>query len=182
MRKQLYQSIIAQLKLIQVDENGNYYTALTPSPQGEGAGGEVAIRHFDVWNNQIRYIADETPFALPAVFLQFQPIQWEQRSKGIRAADVSLTLHVITRHRAGGSQSLTQLNFFDLLDAINANLYGLKADFFRNLVSTASATDHDHDELIDSQETYTVQLTDKSAVKPVVTVTPTPVVNVGFPE
>jgi len=178
MRKQLYQSIIAQLKLIQLDVQGKYITATTLD------NAKSAIRTFDVWNNNIRYIADELPFALPAVFLQFQPIQWEQRSKGVRAADVGLTLHIITANRAPSSNKVgheTQaLAFFDLLDAINANLYGLKSDFFRNLVSTSSATDHDHDELIDSQETYTVQLTDKSAVKVLPTVTATPVVSVGF--
>ena len=178
MRKQHYQSIIAQLKLIQCGQGGMppFITASTLD------NAKSAIKHFDVWNNQVRYIGDELPFALPAIFLQFQPITWEQRSKGVRAADVSLTLHIITANRAPSANKhgyeTKALEFFDLLDAINANLYGLKADYFRNLVSTSSATDHDHDELIDSQETYTVQLTDKSAVRTVVTVTPAPIVNV----
>lgn len=178
MRKKLYLSIISQLKLIQLNEQGKYFTAT------EIDDAKSAIKHFDVWNNQVRYILDELPFSLPAVFIEFLPIQWEQRSKGVRAADVRLILHVITPNRAPSANKLGReeqaFAFFDLLDAINANLYGLKADFFRNLVSTASATDHDHDELIDSQETYTVQLTDKSAVRPVVKVTPAPVVNTSF--
>jgi len=176
MRKQLYQAIIAQLSLIQVNNQDQYITA------AELDSSKSAIKHFAIWNNQLQYLADEQPFPLPAVFLQFNPILWEQRSKGIRAADVSLTLHVITRHIAGGSQSLTQPNiaFFDLLDAINANLYGLRADFFRNLVSTSSATDHNHAELIDSQETYTVQLTDHSAMRPILKAAPQPIVNTSF--
>lgn len=178
MRKQLYLSIIAQLKLIQKNELGAYITADTLN------AAKSAIKTFDIWNNQLQYIETEIPFDLPAVFLQFHPITWEQRSKGVRAADVSLTLHVVTANRAPSANKLGReteaFAFFDLLSAINANLYGLKADFFRNLISTGSDTDHDHADLIDSQETYTVQLTDKSAVKPVVKVEAAPIVNTEF--
>ena len=178
MRKQLYLAIIAQLSLIRIDSDGNYYTdTLTPPAEGseDVPVDLVAITHFDVWNNNIKYIADELPFSLPAVFIQFQPIQWEARSKGVRAADVSFTLHVITRHNAAHYSD--SLEFLDLLSAINAALYNLKGDFFRNMVSTTSTTDHDHDDLIDSMETYTVQLTDTTAVRTqILAPAPTPVV------
>lgn len=186
MRKQLYLAIIAQLKLIKLDNNGKYYTWVTPTPvQGEPpvVEPESAIKHFDIWNNNLQYIEETQPFDCPAVFLQFQPITWEPRSKGVRGADVSVTLHIITANRAPSAKEhgheIKALEFFDLLDAINYNLYNLKGDFFRYLTSLSSATDHDHDELIDSMETYSVQVTDKSAVKvQSIVIAPTPKITI----
>lgn len=186
MRKQLYLAIIAQLKLIQLNSQGKYITAPVPvtNPEKIAAKAKQVIKTFDVWNNQLDYIEEEPPFALPAVFLEFLPIQWEARSKGVRGADVSLTLHVVTANRAPSKGTLgmeTQaFAFFDLLDAINYNLYNLKGDFFRYLTSAASATDHNYSEIIDSQETYTVQLTDKSAVRTVALVPAAPTVTTSF--
>jgi hypothetical protein len=178
MRKKLYLSIIEQLRLIQLDEQGKYITALTLDDK------KSVIKHLDIWNNNLQYIEQEPPFPTPALFLQFQPITWEIRSKGLRAADVAVTLHVVTSNIAPSnhkSQYETKaFEFLDLLDAINANLYGLKGDFFRNLVSTTSSTDHDHAELIDSLETYNVQVTDTSAVKVLPTTYVAPVVTTGF--
>ena len=178
MRKQLYLAIISQLKLIQLNDQGKYITATTLDDK------KSSIKHFDIWNNNLQYIEETPPFDCPAVFLQFQPITWEARSKGVRGADVSVTLHVITANRTPSAKELNHetkaLAFFDLLDAINYNLYNLKGDFFRYLTSISSATDHDHDDLIDSMETYSVQVTDNSAVKILPTVSVTPVVSVGF--
>jgi len=178
MRKQLYLAIISQLKLIQLNDQGKYITATVMDTK------KSVIKHFDIWNNNLQIIEEEIPFNRPAIFLQFQPITWEARSKGIRGADVNVTLHVITDNRAPSAKELNHeikaLEFFDLLDAINYNLYNLKGDFFRYLTSTGSATDHDHDDLIDSLETYSVQVTDNSAVKIFPTVPASPVVNVGF--
>jgi len=186
MRKQLYLAIISQLRLIQLNESGKYITVKEPVTDAEKASvkAKSAIKHFDIWNNNLEWIEQEPAFDMPAVFLQFQPIIWEQRSKGARAADVSVTLHVVTPNRAPSAHEKNYetkaFAFFDLLDAINANLYNLKGTFFRNLVSTGSSTDHDHADLIDSLETYTVQCTDNSAVATPITATATPQVTTGF--
>jgi len=117
MRKQLYLAIISQLKLIQLNDQGKYITATTLDNK------KSSIKHFDIWNNNLQYIEETPPFDCPAVFLQFQPITWEARSKGVRGADVSVTLHVVTANRAPSAKELNHetkaLEFFDLLDAIN---------------------------------------------------------------
>lgn len=178
MRKELYIAIVNQLKKIQIDESGKYITAAAVDES------KSVIKEFDLWNNQVSYPDEAGIYSRPAIFIQFHPITWESRSKGIRAADVTITLHIITDFRAPSSKNKgyesQALQFFDLLNAVNAALYNLKGDFFRNLVSTGSATDDNHYELLDSQETFTVQVTDKSAVKTVVTTPAAPVVDVGF--
>ena len=185
MRKQLYTALVAQLSLIQKNTAGAYITAAVPvtNQQKADAKAKAVIKHFDIWNNQIDNIEIDVPFDRPAIFLQFQPIQWEQRSKGVRAADVNVTLHVITELRqptnTKSGYETKAFEFFDLLDAINYNLYGFKGDFFRNLLSVSSTTDHDHSDILDSQETYSIMCTDKSAVRTVVLAPtpPAPVIN-----
>lgn len=186
MRKQLYNALIAQLGLIQKDIHGAYITAPVPvtNQQKADAKAKAVIKHFDIWNNQIENIEIDIPFERPAIFLQFQPIQWEQRSKGIRGADVGVTLHVVTDLRQPSNSKSgyddKAFEFFDLLDAINYNLYGLKGDFFRNVIAVSSATDHDHADILDSQETYSIQCTDHSAVRSVILAPATPRVNASL--
>ena len=149
MRKQLYLAVIDRLKQIK-DENG-----------------EPKIKHFDLWNEQVAFIEQEAPFDLPAVFIEFLPIQWRTANDGTQTADVQFRLHIVTPFRgAAGDNSMYQteaLELFDLLDVVNKTLFKMSGDCFRSTMRIRSDTNHNHEELVESLETFQVCVSDISA-------------------
>ncbi|MDR1370924.1 MAG: hypothetical protein LBJ72_12505 [Dysgonamonadaceae bacterium] len=154
MRKFIYQSIIEKLKEIK-DESGN-----------------PVILHFDIWNNNLVYIQEEQAFYTPAVFIEFQPIQWRHQGGGAREAAVGIVLHVVTQRNEptlnDGRYEERALRFFDLLTDINRVLHGhfkSGVEFGHDaLTATQSNTDHDFDELQENIEIFTCHAQDVSAM------------------
>lgn len=146
MRKKLYLAIIERLKEL-TDEHGNRL-----------------IKHFDLWNMNVEFIELETAFEMPAVFVEFTPIEWKTLGGGVQQANVSLNLHVVTAYSgsaAEGSDFQTDaIAYFDLLDKIHHHLFGLKGTGFNALKRTGSATNHNHEEIIESIETYETMVID----------------------
>lgn len=129
---------------------------------------ESTIKHIDLYNNQLTYIETEQPFDTPAVFIEFQPIEWSGLLHGVKEAVVRVILHVVTDSRVGTwSDAVARLS---LCDTINAKLHGIgtttdNGSVMNALTITTSTTDHDFDELQDNVETYTCHVTDRSAYK-----------------
>lgn len=165
MRKNLFQSVCDRLKLLQKDEDGNFIVA------DEFDAAKAVIQHFDLWNQQLEYIEEETPFATPAVFVEFLPIAWRHQGQGVRDATIVINLHVVTRRNTPtwnnpSPYDADALNFLDLLDAVNLCLHGFKAQYFGGLTSVQSITDNNYDELMHSIEQYSTMATDTTAAKP----------------
>ena len=82
MKKQLYLAIVDRLKDI-------------PGPDGESL-----FKHFDLWNQQVEFIEQETPFQCPAVFVEFLPLQWQTMGNRVQSADLTTRLHIVTEWHA----------------------------------------------------------------------------------
>lgn len=149
MRKQLYLAIIERLKTIK-DENE-----------------EQVFKHFDLWNEQVVFIEQEEPFDTPAVFIEFPAINWQTANDGTQTSVMQFRLHVITSFngsaRDGSTYQAEALKLFDLLDSINNALYKLSGDYFRATTRIRSDTNHNHEELVESLETFQVSVSDISA-------------------
>jgi hypothetical protein len=151
MRKQLYLAVVERLKTLTDD---------------------YAVKHFDVWNNNLMYVEENEAFNTPAVFVEFEPINWRQHLQGVREADVRFNLHIVTRRNMPTSNELNyaeeSLAFFDLLEAINTCLHGLTqvsdSGVIDALTSVSSTTDNDYDELRHDIEAYSCHVTDLSAL------------------
>lgn len=147
MRKLLFNTIKAALLTI-VDENE-----------------ESVIKHIDRWNNQLQFAEQEQPFECPAVFIEFAPITWQPLQRGIREANVQITLHVVTDSRVGSWSDTIKV--FEFLDTIHAALHGLHVTEEKRTIDTLrhlqSVTDSEFDELEDNRETYTCHVTDATA-------------------
>lgn len=118
------------------------------------------IKHVDLWNHNVEFIEQEENWPRPAVFVEFQPIQWETTVTGVRyVAKVTLNLHVVTDWQgstAHGSRERTAgLKVFDLLEQIHRKLAGLEGDTFRELDLEGSTTTHNHEDILENVETYT---------------------------
>lgn len=139
MRKEIYEMLCDRLK--------------------EVGGG--AIKHIDLWNHNVEFIEQEEQWDRPAVFIEFQPIQWRQVKTGSSISYTSrcrLSLHVVTDWHGSSSADSEfrekSLSYLDLLEDIHASLRGLSGQSFNGLDLVESLTNHNHDELLESIEIY----------------------------
>lgn len=148
MRKELFLAIIKRLKTI-TSENGL-----------------SVIKHFDLWNENVAFIEQEA-FAMPAVFVEFPPITWATLPHGVQEATITVNLHVVTGWDSPSSDgSIYQdraLEYFDLLDQINAAMHCFSGENFGSFTRIGSTTNHNHEGIMDSLEVYTTHGFDRSA-------------------
>ena len=95
MRKEVYEMLIEQLSKLYVTPEGDYGVAQTEDDVPEGW--ERAIKHIDLWNHNVEFIEQEENWERPAVFVEFQPIQWNAIQPGAEyRAEPIVHLHVVT--------------------------------------------------------------------------------------
>lgn len=106
---------------------------------------------------------------MPAVFVEFPPIAWATLLHGVQEATVTINLHVVTRWdspAADGSVYQDQaLEYFSLLDRINAALYCFSGPNVGFITRTGSTTNHNHEGIMDSLEVYATHVFDHSGSK-----------------
>ena len=167
MRKFIYKSVVERLKKIR-KENGEYIIEEQLEPEEY----ESVIKHFDLWHNQLAYIEEGLPFELPAILIEFRPIQWRHQGNAVREAAVEIALHVLTWQNMPTSPVLScgeeSLQFLDLLTGINRALHRYaKADnkFAHDaLTAVQSVTDNDFWEIRHDIEVFSCHVQDASAM------------------
>ncbi|MBQ0029414.1 MAG: hypothetical protein KBT32_03150 [Bacteroidales bacterium] len=137
MRKELYEKLCERLKTV-------------------GGG---AIKYIDLWNHNVEFIEQEENWERPAVFVEFQPIQWITIQPGVeyRSKPV-VNLHVVTDwHGSSSADSELReksLEVFDLLEEIHKTLAGMEGETFAEFDLQESITNHNHEDLVESIESY----------------------------
>lgn len=125
------------------------------------------VAFVDLWNNQVQTLNGGKAFALPAVFVEFEAVEWKQQNMGARRGSLAVRLHVVTRavptHGHKDPRINEALAVFDLLDAINAAMQGLRGENFSGFMLTTSATNHDHAEIVENVERYVCGVQDLTA-------------------
>ena len=48
---------------------------------------KVGVKFVSLWNRNTEQLSKQKAFRLPAVFVEFEPIEWSQLSRGARSAD-----------------------------------------------------------------------------------------------
>ncbi len=143
MKKRLYLAIIERLK-----------------------GLNLGIKHFSLWNNDVYSLTKAKAFAVPAVFVEFEDIDWTQLMNRARSAQVRIKLHILTATYAtpedGNPKQEQALECLDLTERIVDGLIGLDGHGFNSLMHVYTHTDHDHEEVWDNEETFITQVTAKS--------------------
>ena len=137
MRKELYEMLCARLK--------------------EVGGG--AIKHIDLWNHNVEFIEQEENWERPAVFVEFQPIQWNVIQPGAEyRAEPIVHLHVVTDWAGSVSEDSEfrdeSLQVFDLLEEIHKALTCMEGETFMEFDLVESRTNHNHEGLIENIESY----------------------------
>ena len=126
------------------------------------------VKHIDLWNNNIAVLSGGAVWPRPAVFVEFETIEWRQQQNRARMADIAVRLHIVTDavsyNGSTDPKQDTSLAFLDLLNKVNAAMQGLRGENFAGFMLTTSATNHDHAELIESVERYITRAQDTSAM------------------
>ena len=137
MRKELYNKLCQQLKTV----------------------GDGAIKHIDLWNQNVQYIEQEENWARPAVFVEFCPVTWNVIARGVEyRADPLIKLHIVTDWEgsaAEGSEFKEEaLNVFDLSDMIHKAVCCMKGDTFTRFDLVESDTNHNHEDILENVDVY----------------------------
>ncbi|MEG1842399.1 MAG: hypothetical protein RR221_06760 [Alistipes sp.] len=142
------------------------YKAITDRLKGT----KLNIKHISLWNRNTEQLAKQKGFRLPAVFVEFEQIQWSQLQTRARSADLRVRLHIITGTLAspedGGRYQDQALEHLDLIESISGAMQGLCGNGFNCFMLSESVTDHDHDRVRHDEECYVTRVNDTSAVKP----------------
>lgn len=152
MRKFLYTSLTEHLKKL-TDTEGN-----------------ALIQHIDLWNEQVEFLEQETPFANPAIFIEFLPFNWQTLGGNAQRCSPTIRFHIIQQYKgseADGSMFRNDaMERFTVLDAIDNQMKGFTAmseDGKKTITMwqrSSSSTNHNHEELIEDITDYTCMLFD----------------------
>ena len=145
MRANIYKALVAKLK---------EYT---------DAEGNQVFKHFDLWNEQVEFIEDETPFEVPAVFIEFRSITWSDTMQNVQRAQFPVRLHVVTEWKGSECEgSLYQdkaLERLDIVDGLAKHLFNWRhqegTTDIQRMQRSASYTNHNHGELVEDIEDFT---------------------------
>lgn len=150
MREELYRKLKARLEALCVNAAGEYYER----PDEADADDELyprAIRHVDLWNHNVEFLEQEAPWPRPAVFVEFVPFKWHTVVPGVEyRAQPMVNLHVVTDWA-----EQKNIGEFRLLDRIHELLAGLEGETFVEFDIDSSATNHNHEDIVENIETYT---------------------------
>ena len=153
MRKQLYLDI--QSKLL----------AITT---GTGDAAVPVFKHFDLWNQNVEFLEQDSPFERPAIFVEFAPLAWETLGKNQQTAVLTIKLHIVTDWFANTARynpdQDTALNYLDMPDQIVKALTCVYVNGTNSLTRSRSTINHNHGRYLDSVEEFTAMIKDNSAM------------------
>lgn len=128
------------------------------------ATAEQLIKHVDLWNQNVDFLDQEDAWPRPAVFVEFGTITYSA-IKGTMAATGSGTvkLHIVTDWQGsaseGSSLQVEALEVFDLSEVIRRAIYDIKGEWFHGFLHVETATNSNHEEILENIETYNVRCT-----------------------
>lgn len=162
MRIRLYNDITARLARVRIVDGIPAYIKTDEAAKASKTRDTQAIKHFDLWNENIVHLTQQRPFQTPAVFVEFLPIVWRQIGKRCKKADVSIRLHIVTSSLATVNTPYKDVALLPLylIQAIEAAMckfagaadeHGLSYSSFAHMEST---TDHNHEQISEHIETW----------------------------
>ena len=112
-------------------------------------GSLESVKYVALWNHNVEYIEQEQPWERPAVFIEILPLEWRCVVPGHEYHSVvTLRLHIVY------DWSENELNDFDLESEIAQAVIGLEGDGFSPLEPVGSATNHNHEQIVEDIDTY----------------------------
>lgn len=110
------------------------------------------IRHIDLWNHNVEFIEQEEGWERPAVFIEFDTISWSPYVGGGYRGLGTVRLHLVTDWHEGGQEAA-----FTLSEKVRKALDGLEGDRFGGFALMETSTNHNHEDILESIESYAVR-------------------------
>ena len=153
MRKEIYNKLRTRLHTLCVNAAGEYMIA--PAEMDDDLCNR-AIKHIDLWNQNVEFIEQETAWDRPAVFIEFEPVHWISIVPSVEyRAETRVRLHIVTDWAAMTANDTDGSGqFFELPDKIHEVLAGLEGESFKDFTLAESLTNHNHEEIVESIEVY----------------------------
>ncbi len=150
MREEFLRKLKARLGALCVNGAGEYYILPDDEDAVDDELHERAVKTVGLWNHNVEFIEQETPWERPAVFVEYGNLDWKEWIPGEEyRAPALIHLHVVTDW-----DPESELEQFRLLDKIHETVMGLSGEKFVELDIESSQTNHNHEQLIDNIETY----------------------------
>ena len=111
-----------------------------------------AIKHIDLWNHNVEFIEQEEQWERPAVFVEIATINCAPfQGRGLRGKGL-VRLHIVTDWMEGGQDAAWDLSY-----KIQSTLEGLSGECFNGMTLVAIDTNHNHEEILESIDSYEVR-------------------------
>lgn len=110
------------------------------------------VKHIDLWNHNVEFIEQEESWERPAVFVEFGRIDWQPYTGGGHRGSGVVRLHIVTDWIDGG-----QDESWNFSEKLYTALEGLGGESFDGMVLTGTETNHNHEDILESIDTYTVR-------------------------
>ena len=108
-----------------------------------------AVKHVALWNHNVEFIEQEQPWDRPAVFIEILPLEWRcVVPVSEYHAVATVKLHIVY------DWSEDETNDFDLSSEIAQEVIGLEGETFSPLEPVGSATNHNHEQIVEDIDTY----------------------------
>lgn len=154
MKRQLYNAISNRLSALCVNAAGEYYER----PSEAYVDDELyprAIKHIDLWNRNVEFIEQDTPWERPAVFIEFEPIRWHGIVPGVEyRAEAQVRLHIVTDWSPAFKELPGTGIDLELPDKIHDVIAGIEGECFKDFQLAESHTNHDHEDIVENIEVY----------------------------
>lgn len=131
----------------------------------EALRGSEEIKHIDLWNQNVEFIEQDTPFPMPALFVEFGEINWrsvtgrsevrEWQGKG------TLVLHIVTEWKGSSASDSpdreSSMKYLKIGERIQRIMEDLRGIHYGNIHLSRTLTNHDHEDVVESIEVYNVE-------------------------
>ena len=110
------------------------------------------VAHIDLWNHNVEFVEQEDNWARPAVFVEIATINCTPYQGGGQRGKGLVRLHIVTDWTEGGQDAAWDLSY-----KIQSTLEGLNGESFNGMTLVAIDTNHNHEEILESIDSYEVR-------------------------
>lgn len=110
------------------------------------------VKHVDLWNHNVEFIEQEEGWERPAVFVEFGTIVWSPLKSNAYRGKGTVNVHLVTDWTEGGQEAA-----FALSQKVSVALDGLDGETFGGMALSETSTNHNHEEILESIDTYAVR-------------------------
>ncbi len=120
------------------------------------------VKHIDRWNQNIEFMEQDSPWARPAVFVEFGTVNWEHYGGPVpgETGKGTVILHLVTDWNGSAAEgsrtqdmALDDLRFSEEVEKIVRVLSGRS---FRNIRLKVSHPNNNHGDIIETVDEYAV--------------------------